>query len=387
MPCFIALSPHFPHNFRLFWPRLQAAGIAVLGVADEPWDALGTALQQSLTDYWRVDNMQDLDALTFACQELQARHGPVQWIESHNEHWLETEAELRARLGIAGPQPEQLAARKRKSGMQEAYRAAGIPVAAGGLVTSWERCQQWRDALGYPLVAKPDIGVGAAQTYKISSDAELEAFWQHKPDQDYFLQAFVSGDLYSFDGLVDRSGQIVFCASHRFSRGIMEIVNQHLDLSYYSLREIPPELQHWGEKTLAAFDVRERFFHFEFFLQPNGQWRALEVNLRPPGGWTLDMMNFSADIDLYQAYAELIAHGAVTDFAPRRIYHVAFAGRKTGPYRLSHDEILARYADALVHHALIDKVFYPVMGAQGYLLRSPDLDALQQMIAAIQEGL
>lgn len=385
MPCFIALSPHFPHNFRLFWSRLQAAGIAVLGVADEPWEALGTELQQALTAYWRVDDMQDLDALTAACQELQDRHGKIQWIESHNEHWLETEAELRARLGVTGPQPEQLAMRKRKSGMQEAYRNAGVPVAAGGLATSWERCQQWRDALGYPLVAKPDIGVGAAQTYKISSDAELDAFWQHKPDQDYFLQAFVSGELYSFDGLVDRAGQIVFCASHCFNRGIMEIVNHALDLSYYSLREIPPELQHWGEKTLAAFDVRERFFHFEFFLQPNGQWRALEVNLRPPGGWTLDMMNFSADIDLYQVYADLIAHGAVTDFAPQRRYHVAFAGRKRRVYRLSHEEILRHYGPYLVHHAPIDPVFYPVMGAQGYLLRSPDLEQLQKMIAAIQE--
>ena len=34
---------------------------------------------------------------------------------------------------------------------------------------------------GYPLVAKPDIGVGAAATYKIHDEKELKAFFESRP--------------------------------------------------------------------------------------------------------------------------------------------------------------------------------------------------------------
>ncbi len=59
---------------------------------------------------------------------------------------------------------------------------------------------------------------------------------------------------------------------------------------------------------LKAFDVRERFFHFEFFRQDEtGDLLALEVNMRPPGGLTTDMFNYACDIDIYNAWASLIA--------------------------------------------------------------------------------
>ena len=45
----------------------------------------------------------------------------------------------------------------------------------------------------------------------------------------------------------------------------METVNEALDVYYYSLREIPRDLEEAGRRTLKAFGVRERFFHFEFF--------------------------------------------------------------------------------------------------------------------------
>ena len=42
----------------------------------------------------------------------------------------------------------------------------------------------------------------------------------------------------------------------------------------------------------------ERFFHAEFFELADGSHVALEINLRPPGGFTLDMMNYACDVDL-----------------------------------------------------------------------------------------
>ncbi|MGV3525847.1 MAG: ATP-grasp domain-containing protein [Candidatus Sericytochromatia bacterium] len=379
----LALSPYFPENFGPFWLRLREAGAQVLGVGDAPYESLSQPLREALSEYWRVDDLHDRPALLHACREMISRHGALTHLESHNEYWLETEAWLRSELKLPGPNLDTITPLKRKSQMQHIYTQAGIPVAPGALVTSLNSCRQLAQEAGYPLVAKPDIGVGAALTYKLHSDAELEAFWQHKPEVDYFLQGFVGGQLISFDGLADREGRIVLAASHVFRQGIMETVNDDLDLAYWSLRDIPAELQSLGERAVAAFDVRERFFHFEFFHRPDGSWVALEVNMRPPGGWTTDMINYTNDIDLYKGYADLLMTGQVP-FVAQRPWHCGYAGRKERPYRHSHEDILEQLGDAVVHHGAMAEVFHPVMGRYGYLVRDASLERVQEMIALIQ---
>ena len=73
--------------------------------------------------------------------------------------------------------------------------------------------------------------------------------------------------------------------------------------------EISPDLAEIGGRLVRAFDVRERPFHFEFFRLPDGSLAALEVNMRQPGGLTVDMWNWANDIDFYRAWAEVVVGG------------------------------------------------------------------------------
>lgn len=379
----VALSPQFPENFTHFWLRLAEAGARVLGVSDAAWEDLQPELKNALTEYYRVDDLHQTDQVERACHHFIEKYGAIDYLESHNEYWLETEAVLRTRLGIKGPNLDTIFALKRKSQMQTMYEQANIPVSPGVLATSLEVCRELISRVGYPLVAKPDIGVGAASTYKIESLAELQAFWDNKPDVQYFLQAFIEGELHSFDGLVDKDGKILFYASHAFKQGIMETVNHDLDLAYYSLRHIPAELVDVGQRAVHAFGIKERFFHFEFFRKPDGSWIALEVNMRPPGGWTTDMFNYANDLDVYRGYAELLTTGGFPYEEAERRFHVAYAGRKNRNYRYSHDEIISKFGKKLVHNGPMAPVFHPVMGIHGYLIRTPDLEELHQMLSTI----
>ena len=45
----------------------------------------------------------------------------------------------------------------------------------------------------------------------------------------------------------------------------METVNQDMDVYYYSLRAIPPDLEDAGRMVLKAFDVRGTIFPFRVF--------------------------------------------------------------------------------------------------------------------------
>lgn len=380
----IVLSPHFPALFLPFWQKLWEAGVQVIGVAEERWEDLPPLLRDNLHAYWRVEDMHDRESLAQACLTLRERHGEIHYIESLNEYWLETEAHLRSHLNILGPNDETVHRLKHKSEMQQVYAEAGIPIPPGLRLTHYDQGRAWLQEQGFPVVAKPDVGVGAAQTYKLEDWQAYEDFWLHKPDCAYFLQGFVKGELYSFDGLVDHTGTLRFMASHHFKQGIMDVVNQDLDLSYYSLRDIPPSLSALGEKTIQAFDLHSRFFHFEFFRQGPDQWVALEVNMRPPGGWTVDMFNYANDISVFELYADIILQRP-TPFQAPRPYHVGYAGRKEKVYRHSNDTLKTQLGDRLLKEEPVDKVFQAVMGQQGFLVRHTDLAQVKSDLQYIQE--
>jgi len=380
----VFLSPHFPPNYYPFSVHLRRLGANVLGVADEPYEHLHPALKDALTEYYRVDNLGDYDQLVRALGYFTHRYGKIDHLDSHNEFWLETEARLRDDFNIRGLRYKQILDVKLKSRMKKIYQKAGIDVARGKMIRNLGDAQEFVAACGYPLVAKPDVGVGAAQTYKLTCDDEMARFFTEKPPVDYFMEEFIQGQIVSFDGLVDFRGALVFSAAHHFSSGVMETVNQDSDLYYYSYREIPADLAEVGRRTLKAFNVRGRFFHFEYFRTPDDRLVALEVNMRPPGGLTTDMFNYANDIDVYAAWAELVVNGK-TEVAATRPYHVCYAGRKIGrPYRNSHEAVLAHCGSQLVYHQPISGIFAGAIGNYGYIVRAPQLEHVVQLAEFIQ---
>jgi len=368
---FVFLSPHFPPNFYRFCVELRRAGATVLGIADAPWETLRPELRQALTEYYRVGDMNDYGALVRALGHFTHRHGKLDRIDSLNEHWLEPEARLRSDFNLDGVRADRILDWKRKSRMKALYRSAGLRVARGAVPHSLAEAQVLVGETGFPVVAKPDIGVGAMATFKLHDQAELERFYAGKPPGDYILEEFIRGRIFSFDGLTDRDGNLVFFTGHVYSQGIMETVNEDRDVFYYSFRDVPRDLEEAGRKTVRAFGVRERFFHFEFFRSDDdGGLVALEVNMRPPGGLTTDMFNYASDIDVYRGWAELQVRGRFEEKWSRK-YHCGYVGRKDGkPYVRTHQEVLAHLGPLLVHEERIESVFRPAIGDQGYLVRS-----------------
>jgi ATP-grasp domain len=373
----VFLSPHFPPNMWLYTRRLREAGATVLGIADATYDALRPELREDLTEYYRVDDLHSTDQLRAAVSHFVARHGRIDRLESLNEYWLETDAALRSEFDIPGLRVEDMDRVKRKSAMKAVFERAGIPVARGQVLRrdGAPDARRFVAEVGYPFVAKPDVGVGAARTYVIGNDADLDAFLGDRPPIDYILEEYLDGRLLSYDGLVDREGEIVYASSLVYGVPVLESV-RGTDMHFWIDRHIAPDLEAAGRRIVQAFDVRERPFHFEFFRMPDGELVALEVNMRQPGGATVDMWNWAGDVDFYRAWAEVVVHGT-TAISSVRPYYVLWSGRKPGrPYRLSHDEVLARFGPLLIHHDRVDDVFATAMGSYGYLLRDPSLETL-----------
>ncbi|MEW5850484.1 MAG: carboxylate--amine ligase [Myxococcota bacterium] len=380
----VFISPHFPPQWALFCVALKNEGANVLGMGDTVSPDLRPPLSDVLADYAYVPHLAHYDSALRAMGYLVWRHGKIHRLDSLNEHWLDLEGALREDFNVPGPRREETTRNRSKMGMKTIFRAAEIPCAPGELVTGAEQVRRFAREHGLPLVFKPDTGVGAARTWKVSSEKELEEVLL-RPLEGYIVEPFVQGNITSFDGLTDAAGRIVFWTSHVYSQGVMETVTHGLDVHYWSRRQIPAQLEALGRKMVQAFGIRERFFHAEFFEHPDGSFTALEINIRPPGGFTVDMMNYACDVDLYRLWARVVTGKQVEDFRFERKYHSAHVSRRyTRNYRHPHEELVRRLGETMVVHHVLPPIFSQAMGDQMYLLRHQDQEKLQEAIRLVE---
>jgi len=381
----VYLCPQFPPNFTPFCRRLKDLGVNVLGIGDEPAEALTQEVLDSLTTYYMVDDLHNYDSLLRACGHFTHQYGKIDRLESHNEYWLATDARLRQDFNIQGLKPSDMLFMRRKSGMKEVFRKAGIQVAPGKVVHTLAEAEEVIRETGYPVVAKPDDGVGALDTFKIHNREELLSFIEKKPAHDYIMEDFIKGTIFSFDGLTDRNGNIIFSTAHTYSQGIMEVVNNEDHVFYYSLKKIPSELEEVGRKTVSAFKVKERFFHIEFFKTGPTDYVALEVNMRPPGGYTTDMFNYASDIDVYDLWANVV-NGRTVPLEYERKYHCCYVSRKNRiNYIHSHEAIIARYGSCILEVKSVPGVFSTALGDIGYIFRTEHQPEIIEITSFIQE--
>ena len=377
MKNFIFISPNFPTNYWMFCRELKKNGLNVLGIGDQPYDELSDDLKNSLNEYYKVDNLENDDQVYRAVAFLIYKHGRIDWLESNNEYWLERDARLRTDFNITtGFQAADIPHIKYKSKMKEYYKRAGIPVARYHLVDGLEGCLEFAGKVGYPIVAKPDNGVGASHTFKIKDDQEMERFFELKwPDTPYIMEEFVNGEVNSYDAIIDSNGEPMFETGNVTPMSIMDIVNNKDNSIYYILKNLPNDTRLAGRATVKSFGVRSRFVHFEFFrltkdqegLGRKGDLVALEVNMRPCGGFTPDMIDFAHNTDVYKIWADMVAFDRSTMPVGENAY-CAFAGRRDGKdFVMSHKDILDKYGSHIKMVNRIPDVLAEAMGNQMYV--------------------
>ena len=202
----IFISPNFPTNYWQFCRELKNNGMNVLGIGDAPYDELTGELRDSLNEYYRVGSLENYDEVYRAVAYFIFKHGRIDWLESNNEYWLERDARLRTDFHItSGFQSSDIPRIKFKSGMKEHYQRAGIPTARYHLVDDEKGCLAFIKEVGWPVVVKPDNGVGASDTHKLSNEVELGAFLARRAEGvPYIMEEFIHAEV-NFHLLSDRS--------------------------------------------------------------------------------------------------------------------------------------------------------------------------------------
>ena len=373
---FIFISPNFPRIYSHFVKALKDRGVNVLGIGDERFESLEQELKNNLTEYCYVADLNNKAWVINTIEYLRYKYGKIDYLESNNEYWMKNDAVYRECFNIEGGyRPTDLADYQSKSGMKKYFQKAGVKTARYILVSSLEESLKFVEQVGYPVFAKPDSGVGAADTFKISNEDELKHFHEVKPNEQYIMEEFLDGSIVSFDGIANSKSEVVVAFKETFPTPIAEVVSKNLDVFYFAESKMPKTYREMGERIIKAFNVKSRCFHTELFklnsdkpgFAKKGEIVGLEINLRSPGGDTPDLLNLVAKTNYYEAYASMIVDDV--SHLDNETNKIAFSiNRKFGfNYAHSSDDIMNKYKDNLFKHGFYPESFRDAMGDEFFM--------------------
>lgn len=388
---FIFISPHFPDSYWKWCLALKNKGFNVLGIGDAPYNEIPEECKYSLTEYYCCWNMDDYENEKRAVQYFKDKYGEIDYLESLNEYWLEKDAMLRQDFDVKhGIRFDEIKKYKLKSQEKEYFIKAGAKVADWIVVNSVEdkeKVLEFAKKVGYPIFAKPNNGVGSQHTFKINKEEEVDNFFEKKEKVDYIVEEYIHGTIVSYDGISNSKGDVLFADSEVFSPSIAAVAEGNLDEYYYCLPCVPDDLKELGARVVKEFNVQNRFFHIEFFrtledsekFGPKGSLVALEANMRAPGGYTPDLINFANSVSVYDIFADSFAFDENrVDLTKQKFYAIVSSRRFRFNYVHSEEEILAKYRNNICMYGVYPVVLRDDLGDLYYFAKFLTYDEIKE---------
>jgi formate-dependent phosphoribosylglycinamide formyltransferase (GAR transformylase) len=354
----LLISPGYPPEMPFFTRGLAQVGARVIGVGDQPESALPPLAREHLAAYLHVGGFSDERAVI---DEVLKRTGQIRIdrVECLWEPLMILAAKLRERLGLPGMTVAETIPFRDKEEMKRVLDAAGIRTPWHARATTAAQVREAVERIGYPAIVKPIAGAGSSDTHRIDDARGLEAALaavRHVPEVS--VEEFVDAEEYTFD-TVCAGGRILYYNICWYRpRPLVSKQLEWVSPQTVALRNPDtPELaggRAMGEAVIRAMNFRDGFTHMEWYRKADGEVVFGEIAARPAGGRTVDVMNFSCDIDLFRGWAEATCHGRISQPIERRYNAASIFKRAQGRGRI-------RRIDGLGHLLAEYGAFIPVV--------------------------
>jgi formate-dependent phosphoribosylglycinamide formyltransferase (GAR transformylase) len=376
---------------------LAQCGARVIGLGEHPAGALPSVIKQSLSDYLCVPSLVDTDSVLAAVRGS-AAHTPIDRVECLWEPFMTLAAQLREMLDIGGMHTAQTELFRDKKKMKDALDAAGLRTPCNTTATGPDAIRTAAGAIGLPLVIKPIAGAGSAHTHEVRDQFALEAaiadVGEHR---EVSVEEYVEGEEYTFD-TVCANGRILYenIAWYRpkpiIGRNVEWISMQTVNLRNPERPELATGRE-LGRRVIETLGFRTGFTHMEWFLTPSGEAVFGEIGGRPPGGRSVDLMNYSNDFDVYSGWAQAVTRGEFNQTAHRRYNAAAIFKRARGQGHICAihglDGLRRRFGQHIVVEDLLPigaprRNWRQTLLSDGYLIvRHPDLERTLEIADAV----
>ena len=384
MKNFIFISPNFPEVYYKFLIELKRVGFNVLAITDCPWYELSDNVKNNCTEYYYVSSLSDIHQMEEAVKYFLNKYGEISYLESNNEFWLIQDAYLREKFNVTyGLRPLDMDVIKYKSKMKSKFLDAGVKVARFIIPTDYKQTIEFINIVGYPVFVKPDNGVGASDSFSINNINELNSFFLRPNHHEFIMEEFIDGTILSFDGISDDNNNTLLAFNEVFPIPVAEVANKDLDDYYYALVDFDKEFLDIGKRVVKSFNIKKRCFHIEFFklnvdkegLGKKGDIIGLEVNMRPPGGNTPDLLSTALNNSFYACYADIMMFNQITIDLNKEHFVAITASRKNHfSYVNSHEYLIEKYQKEIFDYGKYNKEISLVMGDSYYYAKFKELN-------------
>jgi biotin carboxylase len=391
------ISPGYPAEMTDFSRGLAQCGARVTGLGEHPAQALPATVRHALADYVQVPTLVDTDAVVARVLDHASRH-PLERVECLWEPFMTLAAQLREALDTGGMHTAQTELFRDKGKMKRALDAAGLRTPRHTTATGAEAIRAAAASIGLPLVIKPIAGAGSANTHEVRDERALAAAIADVGEQrEVSVEEFIEGEEFTFD-TVCGDGRILYenIAWYR-PKPIIGRAEEWISMQTVNLRDIDrPQFaagRELGRRVLEALNFRTGFTHMEWFLTPDGEAVFGEIGGRPPGGRSVDLMNFTHDFDIYAGWAQAVTGQPFTQVATCRYNAAAIFKRARGQGRICAvhglDELRRRYGEHIVVEDLLPigaarRNWKQTLISDGYLIvRHPRLDKTLEIADAV----
>jgi len=320
----IFIEPVFPTNQQQFIHALHRTGVKVTAIGESPLHELPQDVRDHLYGYEQIGSVVDTEALLWAVRKVQSREW-VDRLETTVEAHVMSAAIVREKCGIPGTTPHTAHLCRDKPAMKEALREAGIPCAQSAGVDTPEATRAFAKDVGFPLILKPCDAAGAAGTYRVDNDEELEDAIVKtgiSSGQITAIEEYIEGHEGTYDTLcVD--GEVVHDFVCHYYPNVIEgmrnrWISPHIILTNRIDDPTYDEVRAMGKKVIEVLGIGTSATHMEWFFGPKGL-KFSEIGCRPAGVRVWDIYNVGNDLNMYDEWAKLIVHGG-TDVSTSRQY-------------------------------------------------------------------
>lgn len=352
----LMISPGYPAEMPLFTRGLARVGARVIGLGDQPKEALPPMAREHLAHHLQVRNLWDEAAVVREVQKL-TRQVRIDRVECLWEPGMILAARLREAIGAPGMNVEQTVPFRDKEVMKQRLDAAGIRTPRHYRASTEDQVRDAAERVGYPLIVKPIAGAGSADTHRCASRAELErALGLVRHVSEVSVEEFIEGEEFTFDTIC-AEGELYFenVCWYR-PRPLVQRQNEWISPQTVGVRNLDqPDLEggrRMGREVLRALGFRTGFTHMEWYRKPDGEVVFGEIGGRPPGARTVDVMNYCTDNDTYVGWAEAVCRGRVERRFERKWNVVCTFKRAQGEGRIQRivglEPLLAQFGPFVV---------------------------------------
>jgi biotin carboxylase len=292
---------------------LAEVGAAVYGVGDTPRESLSAAVKPYLADYLTVPRLLDeQDVMNRIGDWLRGR--TIDRVLTNWEPLVMLAARLRERWGMPGMSVDTVAGFRDKELMKTRLRAAGLRVPRSKRVRTAAEVREAAEEIGFPLILKPIAGAGCADTFKVTSQSELDsALARMGGVSEASCEEYIEGEELTFDTICLGGKPLLENVTQYLPKPLDAATREWISPIAISIRDLAqPSLANGialGRNVLDALGMGTGFTHMEWFLTPSGEAVFGEIACRPGGAGIVDQMNYTCDVDLFREWARVVCHG------------------------------------------------------------------------------